>query len=203
MKNSILLSTIIVLLVTLFSPVVQAQRPNNPTGSETTTATAPTRGTATRTTRPSTNRGTTTRPSASNRGTRTGSTTPRPRTNTTPRPRTNTTPRPRTNNPNYCPPGGNARTSNGSAQSTRRTGGSFGTQAGGEGRGTRVGTRTRPSSSNRTTTRVRSTNSNSSKKAKRSRRANRSNTGYDEVYSSSSAKVEKADKARVSASRRN
>ncbi|MCX8210390.1 MAG: hypothetical protein OTI34_05050 [Lewinella sp.] len=197
MKNSILLSAVIVLLVTLFSPAAQAQRPNNPTGSETTTATTPTRGTATRTTRPSVNRGTTTRSSASNRGTRTGSSTPRPRTNTTPRPQTNTTPRPRTNNFNYCPPGGNAR--NGNAQSTRRTGGSFGTQFGGEGRGTR----TRPGSSNGTTIRVRSTNDTRGKEATRSRRANRSNSDYDEVYGDYSPKVVKSDKVKVSASRRN
>ena len=189
MKNSIILSAVIVLLVTLFSPAAQAQRPNNPTGSETTTATTPTRGTATRTTRPSVNRGTTTRSSASNRGTRTGSSTPRPR--------TNTTPRPRTNNFNYCPPGGNV--GNGNAQSTRRTGGSFGTQFGGQGRGNR----TRPGSSNGTTTRVRSTNDTRGKEATRSRRANRSNSDYDEVYGDYSPKVDKTDKVKVSDSRRN
>lgn len=199
MKNSILLSAVIVLLVTLFSPAAQAQRPSNPTGSETTTATTPTRGTATRTTRPSaSNRGTIARPSASNRGG-----TVRQRTNTTPRTRTNTTPRPQRSNPNYCPPGGNARTSNGNAQSTRRTGGSFGTQFGGQGRSARVGVRTRPGSFNGTTTRVRSTNVTRGKKATRSRRANRKYSSYDEVYGRSPQKAGKASKVEASASRRN
>ncbi|TXF91667.1 hypothetical protein FUA23_00345 [Neolewinella aurantiaca] len=180
MKYSISLSAVLVVLVTLFSPTAQAQRPNNPSTAETTTSTAPTRATSTRTTRPSANRGTTTRTSTATRGSRT-------RTSTTPRPNTNTTPSPNTNNPNYCPPGGNARTSNVNTRSNGRSGSIFGTRT----------------SVRRSVPNARSTSNarNQSKSERRS--AERVVTSYDDVYNGFSTKAVEADKAKATASRSN
>ena len=226
MKKSFVLTFLLVLVFALFSPAAQAQRPKNPRGTQTSTParTTPSRATNTRKARvpQSTNtasrRGSATRTTSSNRNAKRtssnrtsstrGTTSTRPR-NTGSRRTGTSTSNNRNTNPNYCPPGGNARSNNGNfgrrsstnngrrrtttssvifGNSRRTTG-----QAGSAGRRT---TTQSGSASRRTTTRVTDTN-----RATRSgtRVIQGDNRAFDDVYGSvrpSKAERKAAKKAR-------